>query len=106
MSPTRDAATAERLVRLAMDLAGKAADRGDPPFGAVLADATGRVLAKASNRQVTPNDPTAHAAITLIRVAARTLERCFAHRDNRHARYVRSPRLDQVHHEDVRYEVD
>ncbi len=75
MSPTSDAATAERLVRLAMDLAGKAADRGDPPFGAVLADATGRVLAKASNRQVTRNDPTAHAEITLIRVAARTLER-------------------------------
>ena len=35
----------------------------------------GRVLAKASNKQVTRNDPTAHAEITLIRVAARTLGR-------------------------------
>ena len=70
-----DSATAERLVRLAMELAAKAIDRGDPPFGAVLADASGRVLAKASNKQVTRNDPTAHAEITLIRVAARTLGR-------------------------------
>jgi tRNA(adenine34) deaminase len=75
MNATNDAATAERLVRLAMELAGKAIDRGDPPFGAVLADADGRVLAKASNKQVTRNDPTAHAEITLIRVAARTLAR-------------------------------
>jgi tRNA(adenine34) deaminase len=75
MSQISDTATAERLVRLAMELASKAIDRGDPPFGAVLADSTGRVLAKASNKQVTRNDPTAHAEITLIRVAARTLER-------------------------------
>ena len=45
MSSTPDRATEERLVRLAMAQASKAIDRGDAPFGAVLADADGRVLA-------------------------------------------------------------
>src|SRR6185436_1602081 len=75
MSSTLDRATEERLVRLAMAQAAKAIDRGDAPFGAVLADADGRVLAKASNRQVSRHDPTAHGEITLLRVAARRLGR-------------------------------
>ena len=75
MSSTLDRATEERLVRLAMAQAAKAIDRGDAPFGAVLADADGRILAKASNRQVSRHDPTAHAEITLLRVAARRLGR-------------------------------
>jgi tRNA(adenine34) deaminase len=73
MSPALDPATHERLVRLAMREAGKAADRGDPPFGAVLADAGGRVLARARNTQLSRRDPTAHAEVKLIRVAARRL---------------------------------
>jgi tRNA(adenine34) deaminase len=75
MSPTLDRATEERLVRLAMAMAAKAIDRGDAPFGAILADADGHVLARASNKQVSRHDPTAHAEITLLRVAARQLDR-------------------------------
>jgi tRNA(adenine34) deaminase len=61
----------EALVGEAMRLAGEAGDRGDPPFGAILVDKTGAVVARASNRQVTDDDPTAHAEIQLLRLAAR-----------------------------------
>src|SRR5690242_14834124 len=54
-----------------MRLAGEAVDRGDAPFGAVLVDPTGAVVARAANRQVSADDPTAHAEIELLRVAAR-----------------------------------
>lgn len=65
------APTAEQLVELAMGLAAEAAGRGDPPFGAVLVSPHGEVVAMASNRQVSSGDPTAHAEIELLRVAAR-----------------------------------
>jgi len=53
-----------------MNLASEAASRGDPPFGALLVDGTGEIVATASNRQVSGNDPTAHAEIELLRSAA------------------------------------
>jgi tRNA(adenine34) deaminase len=59
------------LVRQAMALAAEAGERGDPPFGALLVDAAGAVVARASNRQVSGDDPTAHSEIELLRVAAR-----------------------------------
>ena len=59
------------LVREATALAGEAGARGDPPFGALLVDRRGEVVARASNRQVTGDDPTAHSEIELLRVAAR-----------------------------------
>jgi tRNA(adenine34) deaminase len=64
---------AERLVRRAMAQGALAAARGDAPFGAVLADADGTILAEAANAQATTSDPTAHAEIVLIRDAAREL---------------------------------
>jgi tRNA(adenine34) deaminase len=75
VTSTLDRAAEDRLVRLAMREAARAIERGDPPFGAVLADADGGVLARAGNTQVSRRDPTAHAEITLIRVAARRLGR-------------------------------
>jgi tRNA(adenine34) deaminase len=66
VSPTPTA-----LVELAMGLAAEAGARGDPPFGAVLVSPHGEVVAMASNRQVSGNDPTAHAEIELLRAAAR-----------------------------------
>ncbi len=75
MTSEIDAATEERLVRLAMREAAKAAKRGDAPFGAVLADAAGTPLLRAGNTQASRNDPTAHAEINLIRLAARRLGR-------------------------------
>ena len=63
--------TVEALVRTAIGLAAEAGERGDPPFGALLVSPHGEVVAMASNRQVSGNDPTAHAEIELLRVAAR-----------------------------------
>ena len=63
--------TPEQLVAVAMTLAAEAAQRGDPPFGALLVSAHGEVVAMASNRQVSADDPTAHAEIELLRAAAR-----------------------------------
>jgi tRNA(adenine34) deaminase len=64
--------TPEALVQLAMTLAAEAVGRGDPPFGALLVSPHGEVMAMASNRQASNNDPTAHAEIELLRVAARS----------------------------------
>ncbi len=63
--------TPEQLVETAMGLAAEAAKRGDPPFGAVLVSPHGEVVAMASNRQVSSDDPTAHAELELLRAAAR-----------------------------------
>ena len=61
----------EALVRAAMTLAAEAGDRGDPPFGSLLVDPSGAVVARASNRQHSKGDPTAHSEIELLRAAAR-----------------------------------
>ena len=55
----------------AMTLAAEAGARGDPPLGALLVSPHGEVVAMASNRQVSGDDPTAHAEIELLRAAAR-----------------------------------
>jgi tRNA(adenine34) deaminase len=64
------APTPEQLLQTAMALAAEAAARGDPPFGALLVSPHGEVVAMASNRQVSGDDPTAHAEIELLRAAA------------------------------------
>jgi tRNA(adenine34) deaminase len=61
----------DALVRATMELAGAAGARGDPPFGAVLVDRDGTIVARAANRQVTGEDPAAHAEIELLRAAWR-----------------------------------
>jgi tRNA(adenine34) deaminase len=62
-----DVPTDESLIRLCMREAALAATGGNPPFGAVLMDADGRILATAHNKQVSSNDPTAHAEINVLR---------------------------------------
>lgn len=62
--------TSEALVRTAIGLAAEAGRRGDPPFGALLVSPHGEVVAMASNRQVSGDDPTAHAEIELLRAAS------------------------------------
>lgn len=49
-----------------------AAARGEVPIGAVLVH-EGRILARAGNRTIELNDPTAHAEILVIRQACETL---------------------------------
>jgi len=56
---------------LALEEAGEAARRGEVPVGAVLVDGTtGAVLAQSGNRTEELADPTAHAEMLVLRVAA------------------------------------
>lgn len=63
-----------RAMALALDEARAAAERGETPVGAVILDpATGEVLARAGNGPIGAHDPTAHAEIAAIRMAAAKL---------------------------------
>ncbi|HEX4890431.1 MAG TPA: nucleoside deaminase [Alphaproteobacteria bacterium] len=58
-------------MQLALKEAEAAASLGEVPVGAVLVDpASGAVLARAGNRTLTDNDPTAHAEMLVIRAVA------------------------------------
>lgn len=54
-------------VRRAIALSRSAREAGNRPFGAVLADASGQVLAEAENNQITEQDCTGHAETVLLR---------------------------------------
>jgi tRNA(adenine34) deaminase len=60
------------FMRLALEEAEAAAERGEVPVGAVIVDSgTGAVLARAGNRVEELDDPTAHAEMLAIRAAAK-----------------------------------
>jgi tRNA(Arg) A34 adenosine deaminase TadA len=61
------------LLRRAIDLAALARAHGNHPFGALLADAEGHILAEAENTVTTDRDVTGHAETNLVRIASRTL---------------------------------
>ena len=67
----RDAA----LLRAAIELSAQARDAGNQPYGALLADADGRVLHESRNSQVTSRDCTAHAELNLVREVSPRLDR-------------------------------
>ncbi len=60
---------AERL-RAAIALSARARAAGNEPYGALLADAQGRVLLEAVNTQHTARDCTGHAELNLMRDAS------------------------------------
>lgn len=61
-------------MRIALEAAQAAADRGETPVGAVVVDpASGDVIAVGANGPIGSHDPTAHAEIVAIREAARKL---------------------------------
>ncbi len=62
-----------KLLRRAIELSALAPGGGDTPFGAVLADPEGTVLAEAVNKVLTTGDTTAHAETALIRLATSTI---------------------------------
>jgi tRNA(adenine34) deaminase len=64
----RDAA----YMRLALEEARLSAEAGEVPVGAVVV-AGGRVVARAGNRTLAANDPTAHAEMEALRAAATSL---------------------------------
>ncbi len=57
----------------AIEQAIAAAAIGEVPVGAVIVDADGRELAAASNRTIIDSDPTGHAEIIALRLAAKTV---------------------------------
>ncbi len=58
-------------MQLALTEAEAAASLGEVPVGAVMVNpATGAIIAKAGNRTLADNDPTAHAEMLVIRAAA------------------------------------
>ena len=57
-------------MRIALDEAKEALQRGEVPVGAVITTDTGAILARARNRTLELNDPTAHAELLAIREAA------------------------------------
>ena len=58
------------LLRAAIALSARARAAGNEPYGALLADADGRVLLDAMNTQVTERDCTGHAELNLMREAS------------------------------------
>ena len=54
----------------AIRVAREAEKLNEVPVGAVLVDCDGRILAATSNRTIKNNDPTAHAEILALRLAA------------------------------------
>jgi tRNA(adenine34) deaminase len=60
-----------RMMTRALELARQAADAGEAPIGAVIADqGTGRIVAEAHNHPIAFHDPTAHAEILALRAAS------------------------------------
>lgn len=61
----------EVLMRTAMDLAQNAQLRSnDVPVGALLIDEENNIIAQAGNEREASNDPTAHAEVLVLRLAA------------------------------------
>ena len=60
----------KKYIRIAINLAQQARDRGNHPFGALLVADNGEILLKAENSVVTGNDSTGHAETNLMRKAS------------------------------------
>jgi len=60
-------------MQLALEQAQKAAIQGEVPVGAVLVDENNQLIASAHNLPISHNDPTAHAEIGVLRLAAKKL---------------------------------
>jgi len=64
----------EHYMQLALDEALLAQQMDEVPVGAVLLDASGKVLASAHNETITRCDPSAHAEILALRCAAEQIQ--------------------------------
>lgn len=58
-----------RFMQMAIDLSIENIDNGGGPFGAVIVDPQGEIIATGVNRVTANNDPTAHAEVSAIRAA-------------------------------------
>ena len=64
----------EAFLRQAIEVARRAVEHGNMPFGAVLVDGDGAVALEAENTSITEHDPTGHAETNLMREAGRRFE--------------------------------
>jgi tRNA(adenine34) deaminase len=60
-------------MRIALEAAQAAALAGETPVGAVVVDSAGEVVAVGANQPIGTHDPTAHAEIVALRLAAEKL---------------------------------
>ena len=67
----------ERHLLAAIELARRAREHGNHPFGALLVDADGNVLLEAENTVRTERDVTGHAETNLMRLASSRFEAKF-----------------------------
>ncbi|MCH5204252.1 MAG: tRNA adenosine(34) deaminase TadA [Oscillospiraceae bacterium] len=66
--------TDEEYMEKALALAGKAAEMGEIPVGAIVVDKDGEIIAEAFNERETLISPTAHAEILAIERASKALK--------------------------------
>ena len=64
-----------RFIRASIEVARKARDNGNHPFGALLVDEQGQILLEAENTVLTDRDCTGHAETNLMRQASKTYDR-------------------------------
>jgi tRNA(Arg) A34 adenosine deaminase TadA len=67
----------EFFLRLSFQIAQKARQHGNHPFGALLVDERGNILLEAENTTITSNDCTGHAETNLMRAASQKYSRDF-----------------------------
>ena len=61
----------DKIMELAIKQAERAAERNEVPVGAIIKDASGKIIATENNKTIELCDPTAHAEINAIRNACR-----------------------------------
>lgn len=66
--------TDEDYMEKALELARKAASRGEIPVGALVVDKDGKIIGEGFNRREELQSPTAHAEVLAIEQAAKTLK--------------------------------
>ena len=64
-----------RYLRIALMIANRSREHGNPPFGAVLVSDRGRVFLEAEDTEVATHDCTGHAETNLVREASRRFPR-------------------------------
>lgn len=63
----------EEYMKICIELAKEAAEKGECPIGAIVVDADGNIIGKGYNKRETDKSPIAHAEIVAIEEAARKL---------------------------------